>query len=187
MEEPDFDYFQAIPWCNTFISNPAYKTTTTLCRTPKPVTGEYLLFGKTFRTNDTIPHCLSIFKIPIAPSKFTTELHTFLTLGSDLNGGANLLHGGVIATLLDDAMGLLLDVNKQLGDVPEGMTNVTASLEVKYKRPVPTPATVVVSVLSAERKGRKCWLNVAMRNEKGEDLATATALWVLVKGANAKL
>lgn len=45
------------------------------------------------------------------------------------------LHGGIIATLLDSAMGVAA-----LTTAPEGATTTTLSLEVKYLRPVATDA-----------------------------------------------
>src|SRR5918999_1148134 len=48
------------------------------------------------------------------------------------------VHGGVLATVLDSAMGMAA-----LTALPEGATTTTLALEVKYLRPVATDAGVL--------------------------------------------
>jgi acyl-coenzyme A thioesterase PaaI-like protein len=188
-EEPDLVHFQSIPWCATLLSDPALKPTPTFSREPKPSTEDSLV-AETLKTSTTISHCVSVLKQPTQPLAFIDELHLFVTVGSGMNGGANLLHGGIITTLMDDAMGTLLTVNNAMGtihgrEIQHG--TVTANLEVRFLKPVPTPGTFVVSVWCEERTERKFWFRARLRGERGVDMATAKALWIRIDRGKVKL
>ena len=58
------------------------------------------------------------------------------TLGKEYEGGSGFLHGGIIATLIDEAMGKANRFRDVLA--------VTAELNVEYHRPVPVGAPFVV-------------------------------------------
>ncbi len=102
-----------------------------------------------------------------------------------------MLHGGIIAALLDDVIGTLLTVNKNHsnGD-PLSASTVTAYLNVKYLKPVRTPQTVLVVAKSRETpgmSGRKYLMDAEIRDADGNVLAKADSLWIrLIKkdGAN---
>lgn len=116
-------------------------------------------------------------------------MRTLVTLGSGLNGGPNLLHGGIISTLIDDVMGTLLTVNKdqETGRPLTGNT-VTAKLEVKFLRPIETPNTVVVvAVCRRQEDGRKFWLEAHIEDSDGEVLARGEAFWVRLGKRKEKL
>ena len=101
-----------------------------------------------------------------------------MTLGSGMNGGAHLLHGGAIATLLDDVVGTLLTVNKDRDALPLSGTTVTGGLSVRFLRPVKTPATVVVVARCREVRGRKYYMEAEVRDSEGVVLAKAESLWI---------
>lgn len=95
-----------------------------------------------------------------------------------------MLHGGIIATIMDDVIGTLLTVNKdeQRGE-PLSRDTVTAYMNVKYMRPVATPQTVLVVARSKGTLGgkggrRKYLLEAEIRDGKGRVLATADSLWI---------
>ena len=106
--------FQSIPWITTLLKDPTYKTLTIPSRTTKSST-EDSLFSKTINTPTTISACLSQYRPPppaSAPDQTQAEeLRLFFLLGSDLNGYPSILHGGIVAALLDEATGLLLSLN----------------------------------------------------------------------------
>ena len=89
-----------------------------------------------------------------------------------------MLHGGIVSTLMDDAMGTLLTVNKDQGGLPLTQSTVTASLSVKYLKGIRTPGTVVVVVRCVKREGRKFWLNAEVKDGEGAVLAKGEALWI---------
>jgi uncharacterized protein (TIGR00369 family) len=84
-------------------------------------------------------------------------------LGAEYAGGAGFLHGGIIATLLDEAMG---KVNRF-----RGVRAVTAELNVEYLRPVPVEQEIVVEAREIETKGRNLFHVGEIRNVKGDVLA----------------
>ncbi|KAG0650427.1 Verlamelin biosynthesis B [Hyphodiscus hymeniophilus] len=181
MEEPDLAHFTSIPWCSAILSNPAYKTTPTFSRHPKPTTEDSLI-AVSLSSPSTISHCLSLYVPPASPETFVSEIITLLTLGAGMNGGVDMLHGGIIATLLDDVMGTLLTVNKDRGGVPLTQGTVTASLSVRYLKGVRTPGTVAVWARCRRREGRRFWLEGEVRDAEGMAVARGEAVWVRVDG-----
>jgi acyl-coenzyme A thioesterase PaaI-like protein len=177
MDEPDLAHFNSIHWCSALLSNPAYKITPTCSRQPKPSTEDSLI-AISLSSSSTIKNCLSLYKPPAPSSTFIEEVITLLTLGDGMNGGVNMLHGGIVATLMDDVMGTLLTVNKDHGGLPLTQSTVTASLTVKYLKGVKTPATVAVVARCKKREGRKFWLEAEVRDGKGAVLAKGEAVWI---------
>src|ERR1700692_4895660 len=68
-------------------------------------------------------------------------------LGEEYQGGSGYLHGGIIALLLDEAMGKAARFHSEHA--------VTAELRVEYKRPIPTDAEIVVEGFVTRREGRQ--------------------------------
>jgi uncharacterized protein (TIGR00369 family) len=91
-------------------------------------------------------------------------------LPGDYQGGAGFVHGGIIATLLDEVMA---KVNRFAEDHA-----VTAKLNVEYVRPVPTDAELVVEGWELERNGRDRFRQGEIRNAAGVVLARGTAQFV---------
>ena len=94
-------------------------------------------------------------------------------LGAEYAGGAGFLHGGIIATLLDEAMG---KVNRF-----RGVRAVTAELNVEYLRPVPVEQEIVVEAREVEAKGRNLFHVGEIRSVKGEVLARGRGRFVEIK------
>ena len=93
-------------------------------------------------------------------------------LGSEYQGGPGFLHGGIIALLLDEAMG---KVNR-FSDVRA----VTAELSVEFKRPVPVEAEIVVEAFQVERNGRTLVHEAEIRDLAGKILAKGRGRFVIV-------
>jgi uncharacterized protein (TIGR00369 family) len=84
-------------------------------------------------------------------------------LGEEYSGGQGFLHGGIIALLLDEAMGKL----NRFSDVRA----VTAELTVEYLKPVLVGEEITVEGFEVERKGRQLFHRGEIRNSSGEILA----------------
>jgi len=181
MEQVSLTHFRSIPWCRTLISDPTFTLTPTYSRQPKP-NHEDSLFALTLISPTTIPYCLSFYKVPPKDELFITHLQTLFALSTGLNGGPNLLHGGIISTLIDDVMGTLLTVNKDQGGLPLSQSTVTGEMKVRYLRPVRTPGTVVVVAECVKREGRRICLEGEVRDVEGVVLARGEAVWVKVGG-----
>lgn len=87
-------------------------------------------------------------------------------------GGTGFLHGGIIATLLDEAMGKVNRFSE--------VRAVTAELTVEYLKPVRVAEEIVVEGWQKERKGRNLFHESEIRNAQGAVLARARGRFVIV-------
>jgi uncharacterized protein (TIGR00369 family) len=88
-------------------------------------------------------------------------------------GPPGLLHGGIIATLLDEAMSKAVRVR--------GLTAMTRRMEVEYLRPVPSATAIHIEGKLVRSEGRKHWTEAQVLDEKLKPLATATGLFIEVR------
>src|SRR5580693_9961221 len=93
-------------------------------------------------------------------------------LGEAYQGGGGMAHGGIIATLLDEAMGKVC----RFRDVHA----VTAELNVQYLKPVKVDEEIVVEGYETDAKGRNLFLAAEIRNGAGEVLAKGTGRFVVI-------
>lgn len=93
-------------------------------------------------------------------------------LGEKYQGGGGMAHGGIIATLLDEAMGKVCRFR--------GARAVTAELTVQYLKPVGVNDEIVVEGWEIEQKGRNLLQSGEIRNLAGEVLARGTGRFVIV-------
>jgi uncharacterized protein (TIGR00369 family) len=88
-------------------------------------------------------------------------------------GPAGYIHGGVIATLMDEAMSKL---NK-----PLKVSAMTRRLEVEYLRPSPVDMLLTLVGRHVRREGRKLFHVAELLNPQGETLARATGLFIVIE------
>jgi len=93
-------------------------------------------------------------------------------LGERYQGGAGFAHGGVIALLLDEAMGKVCRFR--------GVKAVTAELSVEYLKPVSVEKEIVVEGYEAELKGRNLFLIGEIRDTEGRVLARGKGRFVIL-------
>src|SRR6266851_198431 len=84
-------------------------------------------------------------------------------LGERYQGGGGMAHGGIIATLLDEAMGKVCRFRE--------VRAVTAELNVEYLKPVRVQSEIVVEGWETEQKGRNLFHAGEIRNAAGDVLA----------------
>jgi acyl-coenzyme A thioesterase PaaI-like protein len=78
---------------------------------------------------------------------------TLLSLDYGLNGMPHIAHGGLVATIVDEVIGILLaSFNKSIGYIDSPIA--TANLTVTYLKLV-APQTVLVKARLREARGRK--------------------------------
>jgi acyl-coenzyme A thioesterase PaaI-like protein len=185
----DTTHFQSIPWVAALLRDPKFTPIPIPSRVFKSST-EDSFFSTTINSPSTISACVTQYRTPPPSAKPfrpkaipTDELRTFVTLGSDLNGWPGVLHGGMVAALLDECMGLIL--NLRLGGGEPGQEGpVTAFLNTKFVRPVPTPGTVVVGTRITEEKEMRKWkIEGDIQDEERNVLASAECLYILPKSA----
>jgi acyl-coenzyme A thioesterase PaaI-like protein len=79
-------------------------------------------------------------------------------------------HGGIIATILDEAMG---KVNKL-----HNIVCLTSTMEVAYLKPVPLFKPLVVEGWEERRRGREHYRAAEIRNPEGEVLASSKGKFI---------
>ena len=93
-------------------------------------------------------------------------------LGERYQGGAGFAHGGIIAVLLDEAMGKVCRFRE--------LRAVTAELTVEYLKPVNVLNEITVEGYETEQKGRNLFMVGEIRNSAGEILARGKARFVVI-------
>jgi len=93
-------------------------------------------------------------------------------LAADFQGGRGYLHGGIIALLLDEAMGKL----NRFRDVRA----VTAELTIEYFKPVPVEQEILVEAGEVEQKGRNLFHAAEIRDVEGQVLARGRGRFVIL-------
>jgi uncharacterized protein (TIGR00369 family) len=81
-------------------------------------------------------------------------------------------HGGIIATILDEAMG---KVNKF-----RNVLALTSSMEIKYLKPVPLGQALIVTAQEQSVDGRRHINTAEISNAKGEVLARSTGTFIAI-------
>ena len=93
-------------------------------------------------------------------------------LSERYQGGGGMAHGGIIALLLDEAMGKVCRFRE--------VRAVTAELSVEYLKPVPVEKDIVVEGREMEMQGRNLFLAGEIRNEGGDVLARGKGRFVII-------
>lgn len=99
-------------------------------------------------------------------------------LGDRYQGGGGMGHGGIIATLLDEAMGKVCRFRE--------VRAVTAELTVEYLKPISVHDEIVVEGWEAEQKGRNLFHIGEIRNAAGNVLARGKGRFVIIGEAAGK-
>src|SRR5258707_12899208 len=93
-------------------------------------------------------------------------------LGERYQGGGGFAHGGIIAVLLDEAMGKVCRFRE--------VRAVTAELTVEYLKPVNVQHEIIVEGRETEQKGRNQFMLGEIRNAAGDILARSKARFVVI-------
>ncbi len=101
----------------------------------------------------------SVVSLPVVPEAF--------------EGHPGYLHGGIIATLLDEAMSKAIRVL--------GTPSVTRRMEVEYLLPVPSGAPLRVEGLVVRSQGRRHWTEAVILDKEGKALAQAKGLFIAMQ------
>ena len=93
-------------------------------------------------------------------------------LGERYQGGGGNGHGGIIATLLDEAMGKACRFRE--------VRAVTAELTVEYLKPINVQHEIIVEGRETEMKGRNIFMSGEIRDTAGLVLAKGRARFVVI-------
>lgn len=100
----------------------------------------------------------------------------------DLCQPAGIMHGGVIATLVDTAIAHSMILTKRSMEAhANGGRIVTVDLRIKYLRPV--PSGTITCEAHTPRVGRTITHSTAVvTDEAGKDVATGDSIYMIVEG-----
>jgi acyl-coenzyme A thioesterase PaaI-like protein len=124
-------------------------------------------------------HCFGCGAANDAGMKLRFELdldekrtHGRFALGRNYAGGGGFAHGGIIAVVLDEAMGKLSKLTDERA--------VTAELSVEYRKPVPVEEEIVVQGWQTEEEGRNRFRVAEIHDMHGNLLARGKGRFVVV-------
>jgi uncharacterized protein (TIGR00369 family) len=100
------------------------------------------------------------------------RVHASFRLPGRYEGPPAHVHGGIIALLMDEAMGKL--------NRPEQIVALTAEMSVHYVRPVPLRKKITIEAHPTEHNGRNYWRECTIRDEHGNLLARGKGRFVKV-------
>jgi thioesterase superfamily protein 4 len=208
MEGTAMERMLSIPWAAALINDPKWTHTRTGSRLPK-ASGEDSFFAETLATDRTLRACLTLVPTKKVHGKLVyQETATIVDLGTGLNGFPQTCHGGVAATLLDEICGVLIQLNtemqlvvgKQSGSLNQArdvnyMTAcklmcgtktrcaelMSVDLNISYKRPIPTPSTVLCTAKVERQDGRKLYIRATIEDGAGVIYTVGEAMFVEIK------
>ncbi|KAG8533440.1 uncharacterized protein KY384_002223 [Bacidia gigantensis] len=118
-------------------------------------------------------------KFPVPPLVFSDdkELVSLSYVGTDMCGHNGIVHGGLLATMLDEGL-----ARCGFNSLPSKIA-VTANLMINYRKPVPAGSYLVLRAYTTKAEGRKVWVKGSIEllrdDEKpGDVLVEAEALYV---------
>ncbi|KAG5980026.1 hypothetical protein E4U55_004459 [Claviceps digitariae] len=125
-------------------------------------------------------------KVPVPAYAWTESggksLVSVVFVGEDLCGHPGIVHGGFLATMLDEGLARCC-----FGALPHNI-GVTANLNINYRKPTPAGSFLVLRAETTKVDGRKAWVKGQIESLAGPDetpvvYAEATALFVSPKFA----
>ncbi|MGH9414140.1 MAG: PaaI family thioesterase [Terriglobales bacterium] len=93
-------------------------------------------------------------------------------LPADYQGSHGILHGGIIALLLDEAMGKLTRLHH--------VRAVTAELSIEYLRPIAAGENIAITAREQAHEGRNLHFEAEIRNADGQALARGHGRFVVI-------
>jgi acyl-coenzyme A thioesterase PaaI-like protein len=97
-------------------------------------------------------------------------------LGPNYAGGGGFAHGGIIAVVLDEAMGKISRLKDE--------SAVTAEMNIEYRKPVPIGKPILVEGWQEDEKGRNRFRVAEIRDPEGNLLARGIGRFVIVQQAH---
>lgn len=171
-----------IPWCDRLLRDESLVLTVPTGRQIKR-SREDAAFAYTFNTKDTIPLYVALYHPPRQEGTPIDEVKGILQLGGGLNGFPDVCHGGIVATILDEVMGELINVNLKHRAILR-TSYMTAYINTTYLKPVSTPATVLARARIGRFEGKKLYISSTIEDGQGTVLAKAESLFI---GLNRKV
>ena len=191
MSTETMEYFSQFQTLSPILDSTNYEIVPVWARIQKPG-GEDGFFANTLGNESTIPHCIMLrLKAPTPlPERYQGSSGGARSAGESAPQPPDTImilelsrpgvcshpstaHGGVVSTILDEAMShtLLSHFPTEPATVDNTrMTLFTSKLEIAFKRPVRVPGVLIVKGWCVETNGRKYWMKaLAVQYEQTRD------------------
>lgn len=194
VSQEDVEFFAKMPFVRPYLDKSgAYQPVPFVTRYDKGDLSDKF-FNKAINSNDTIPRVLAFMRKEYSLQSPPTgsegsdqpqgleEPHfvTFCQLESGVSGYVNTTHGGVLAALLDETLGLCAETYRVfVSDEQEHL--LTARLDVSYHSPVPTPSVIVIKTWVKKKEDRKWFLEAHILDHEGSLKVTAKSLYIRLR------
>jgi len=104
--------------------------------------------------------------------EFLLKFYAKVVFHKETQGAPGIVHGGAIASVLDETMGGVSFLNN--------LPAVTANLNVNYFKPLPVEQTMYIISLVERTEGKKVFLVGEMYDEAGMLFANAKGIFVTI-------
>lgn len=156
-------------------------------------------FNQTLNTANTIPHALALIRKDIlemnprlkeresARGPLEPDFVLFANIDTLLNGFRDTVHGGLLASLLDETLGCCVEALSCCLDLiqqrhsGEQTRLYTANLNISYRAPVTSPGVITIKAWLKRRESRKWFLEAKLFGEDGGVRTEAKGLWISEK------
>jgi uncharacterized protein (TIGR00369 family) len=112
-------------------------------------------------------------KLPFELDRDTRRTRGRFILGPNYAGGAGFAHGGIIAVVLDEAMGKLSKLTEERA--------VTAEMSIEYRKPVPVDQEILAEGWQVDASDRNRFRVAEIHDAQGNLLARGKARFVVVR------
>lgn len=185
------DFFSANPGVKPYVADSKFEPVPFYSRIPKN-DAEDTFFAETIKSPQTIPRALLLLRSDIAHLRYDFETGpaaageepdtvALVQIGSKLNGYRDTIHGGMLASLLDEAVGFNVDALCSCAEAQEKKQSrarlYTAYLNTTYKRPA-QPGVYAVESRLVKRDGRKWYLKGRIVGDDGAVYTEADVLYI---------
>lgn len=86
-------------------------------------------------------------------------------------GWTDIIHGGILATLMDEAMAQIL--------IHRGLFGVTSSMEIRFLRPAKTGEELTITGEIKSIEGKKIQIISKIANTRGKTVASSKGVYIL--------
>lgn len=134
------------PLAQKYRNNPDFTESRPHMKIPEKLRGRHLITGSLLGPN----------RMAVPPLVFLEEngkeMIAITYLGQEVCGHPGIVHGGLLATILDEGLGRCC-----FPVLPNGI-GVTATLSIDYKKPVTADNYIVLRAATVKHEGRKAWV-----------------------------
>ena len=148
------DHINRHPLCVALRSNPAWTESRPHLRYPESHKRHSLTAGTLLGPGR--------FEVPPVVFCDDKRLVSISYVGTDMCGHVGIVHGGLLATMLDEGL-----ARCAFNSLPNKI-GVTASLTVNYRKPAPAGSYLVLKAETTKAEGRKVWVKGSI-GSLGED------------------